>query len=166
MSAPYQAFRCADGHITIGAANDRTFARLAALVGHPEWTTEPRFANNNSRVAHSDVLATLIEEATATGTCAEWLARLEQAGIPCGPINDFAKAFADPQAVARQMAVETDHPVLGHIRQLGTPIKMSKTPLDPTRRAPMLGEHTDHVLAQAGYSGDEIEMLRAAGAAM
>ena len=166
MSAPYQAFRCADGHITIGAANDRTFARLAALIGHPEWTSEPRFATNSGRVAHSDVLAALIEEVTATGSCADWLARLEQAGVPCGPIRDFAQAFADPQATAREMAVETDHPVLGRIRQLGTPIKMSKTPLDPRRRAPMLGEHTDYVLAQAGYSGDAIEMLRASGAVL
>jgi formyl-CoA transferase len=166
MSAPYQAFRCADGHITIGAANDRTFARLAALVGHPEWTADARFANNSRRVEHSDVLAGLIEEVTATGPCDEWLARLEQAGIPCGPIHDFAQAFADPQAIARDMAVETDHPVLGRIRQLGTPIKMSKTPLNPRRRAPMLGEHTDFVLSTAGYSVDEIEMLRVAGAVL
>jgi formyl-CoA transferase len=166
MSAPYQAFRCSDGYITVGAASDRMFARLAALLGHDEWTRDRRFTTNTERVANSDVLASLIEEVTAKGTCAEWLSRLEQAGIPGGPINDLAQAFAHPQAVAREMSVAVDHPVLGPMRQLGTPIKMSAAPLNPHRRAPMLGEHTDAVLAWAGYSTDEVEMLRVAGAAL
>lgn len=165
MSAPYQAFRCADGHVTIGAANDRSFARLAALLGHPEWTADPRFATDARRVEHRDELATLIERVTVTAPAAEWLQRLEEAGVPCGPIHDYAAVFADPQVVAREMVVEVDHPSLGRIRALGTPLKLSETPLDPRRPAPRLGEHTDQVLADAGFSAGEIAALRAAGAA-
>jgi formyl-CoA transferase len=163
--APYQAFRCADGHINVGAANDRTFARFVAVLGHPEWTAEPDLQTATARVAHRDQLAARIEAVTSTDTRATWLARLEEAGVPCGPILDYAEAFDHPQARARDMSVEVAHPLLGSMRALGTPLKMSATPLDPRRRAPMLGEHTDDVLAAAGYSQDEIEQLRAAGVA-
>ena len=146
MSAPYQAFRCSDGYITIGAANDRTFARLAALLGHHEWVADPRFATDGRRVAHREALANLIETETHTTPCAEWLRRLDEAGIPCGAINRYPQVFADPQVVAREMAVQVDHPTLGLLSTLGTPVKMSATPLNPRRRAPLLGEHTDEVL--------------------
>jgi formyl-CoA transferase len=165
MVAPYQAFRCSDGHINIGAANDRTFTKLAAVLEHPEWETDPRFSSATARVANRAMLARLIEEVTATRTRADWTRIFDEAGIPCGPILDYAEAFAHPQAVARDMSVPVHHPRLGDTRAIGTPLKMSATPLDPTRRAPMLGEHTDEVLAAAGYSFDEIEQLRAAGVA-
>jgi crotonobetainyl-CoA:carnitine CoA-transferase CaiB-like acyl-CoA transferase len=164
MSAPYQAFRCADGYITIGGANNRTFEKLATLLGHPEWPGDPRFLTDTTRVQHRDALAALIEAVTTTATCREWLARLDAVGIPCGPINDYAQVFADPQAVAREMTVEVEHPALGRVRALGTPIKMSATPLTPRRRSPQLGEHTDLVLREAGFSDDEIGVLRAARA--
>ena len=97
---------------------------------------------------------------------AAWLERLDAAGIPCGPILNYEQALSTPQAIAREMVAEVDHPILGRLKTVGTPIKMSETPLNPGRRAPMLGEHTDEVLANAGYSGDEIEQLRYAGAAL
>jgi formyl-CoA transferase len=165
MVAPYQAFRCSDGYMTIGAANDRTFARLAGVLGHPAWTADARFETATARVAHRDELARLIEEVTCTRTRAEWIAVFDEAGIPCGPILDYAEAFAYPQAVSREMSLTVRHPRLGEMRTIGTPLKLSATPLDPARRAPMLGEHTDEVLAAAGYSPDEIEQLRAAGVA-
>jgi formyl-CoA transferase len=164
MSAPYQAFKCADGHITIGAANDRNFTKLARVLGHEEWIADPRFAADHQRVAHRETLARLIEEATVSRPRAFWIDQLEQAGIPCGPIVDYQDALSTPQAIAREMSVEVDHPTLGRLRTLGTPIKMSATPLDPKRRGPMLGEHTDAVLSEAGYSSDEIEQLRYSGA--
>ncbi len=164
MTAPYQAFRCADGYITIGAANDRNFAKLARVLGRHEWLGDPRFTADHQRVAHRDTLAALIEGVTATEPREHWLAELEAAGIPCGPILDYQAALTTPQAVAREMTVAVDHPTLGPLRTLGTPIKMSATPLNPTRRGPMLGEHTDDVLLEAGYSSDEIEQLRYAGA--
>jgi formyl-CoA transferase len=165
MVAPYQAFRCADGYITVGAANDRTFLRLANLLGHPEWTADPRFATADARVASRGELAALIDEVTVTASREAWLERLEHAGVPCGPILDYAEVFQTPQARAREMAVEIEHPILGRTRTLGTPLKLSQTPIDPRRRAPMLGEHTDEVLIAAGYSTDEVEQLRAAGVA-
>ena len=106
----------------------------------------------------------LIEEVTTQSRSSEWLQRLEQAGIPCGPINNYAQVFSDPQVLAQEMAVEVDHPALGRLHALGTPIKMSHTPLNPRRRAPLLGEHTDAVLRAAGVDAAELEELRASGA--
>jgi crotonobetainyl-CoA:carnitine CoA-transferase CaiB-like acyl-CoA transferase len=166
LTAPYQAFKCADGHITIGAANDRNFVKVTTTLGHPEWATDPRFVTNHLRVQHRTELAAVIEEVTKTAPVAAWLERLDAAGIPCGPILSYDAALNTPQAVAREMTMEVDHPILGRLRTMGTPIKMSETPLNPSRRAPMLGEHTDAVLATAGYSNDEIEQLRYAGAVL
>jgi crotonobetainyl-CoA:carnitine CoA-transferase CaiB-like acyl-CoA transferase len=135
------------------------------VLGHPEWATDPRFATNHLRIQHRPELAALIEGITTTAPRATWLERLDAAGIPCGPILNYEEALQTPQAVAREMAREVEHPILGRLRTLGTPIKMSATPLDPSRRGPMLGEHTDDVLARAGYSNDEIEQLRYAGVA-
>jgi formyl-CoA transferase len=146
MSAPYQAFRCSDGYITIGAANQRTFTKLASLLGHPEWPSDARYATDGRRVEHRAELAAAIEAVTMTRACGEWLERLEEAGIPGGPINTYAEVFADPQVAAREMSVEVDHPTLGALRALGTPLKLSATPLNPRRRAPLLGEHTAAVL--------------------
>jgi formyl-CoA transferase len=164
MSAPYQAFRCRDGFITVGAANQRTFEKLAAALDHPEWTTDARFASDSARVAHRAELAALVDEVTATRTRADWLQRLDAAGIPCGPILDYAEAFDSEQAVAREMTVSVDHPTLGRVRTIGTPLKLSATPLDAGRRAPRLGEHTDEVLRELGCSTDEVAALRGSGA--
>jgi len=164
LTAPYQAFKCADGYITVGAANDRNFIKLARILGHPEWLTDPRFTADHQRVAHRSALADLIEAETVKEPKARWLEELEQAGVPCGPILNYEEALATPQAIARDMTVAVEHPALGPLRTLGTPIKMSATPLNPRRRAPMLGEHTDDVLIDAGYSADEIEQLRYSGA--
>ena len=164
MSAPYQAFECADGYITVGAANDRLFARLSALLGHPEWTGDPQFADDTARVANRRALADRIEQVTRTRPRGHWLARLEAEGIPGGPINTYADVFADEQVAARGMVVETQHPTLGRLRTLGTPLKLSRTPLVAGRPAPLLGEHTAAVLREAGYSDTEVAQLRAAGA--
>ncbi|MDO8680275.1 MAG: CoA transferase [Acidobacteriota bacterium] len=165
MTAPYQAFRCSDGYITIGAANDRNFAKLADLIGHSEWKTDARFSTDSARVKNRSELAALIDAVTSTAPRTSWLERLDAAGIPCGPILNYGEALATPQAVAREMTVEVAHPTLGPLRTLGTPIKMSEAPLNPARRGPMLGEHTDEVLSMVGFSENEIDQLRAAGAA-
>jgi formyl-CoA transferase len=165
MTAPYQAFRCSDGYITIGAANDRNFAKLADVIGHQEWKTDARFSTDSARVKNRSELAALIEAVTSTAPRTSWLERLDAAGIPCGPILNYGEALATPQAVAREMTVDVSHPTLGPLRTLGTPIKMSDAPLNPTRRSPMLGEHTDEVLSLVGFSENDIDQLRAAGAA-
>jgi formyl-CoA transferase len=163
MNAPYQAIRCADGYITIGANTNRLFQRLCTVLGRDEWSSEPDFASNGSRVRNRARLASLIESVMVQQPCHHWLSALDAADIPCGPINDYAQVFSDPQVAARAMVLETDHPVLGRLRTLGSPIKMSATPTDATRRAPLLGEHTDDVLRDLGLNDIEIEALRKSG---
>ena len=165
MVAPYQAVQCADGYITIGASNDRLFARLCEALDHPEWTRIPDYADNPGRVRHRAALAKSIESVMRERPRAYWLEALAARDIPCGPINDYAAVFSDPHIVAREMVVHVDHPALGSMRALGSPIKMSATPPDVSRRAPQLGEHTDEVLREAGFSSDEIAALRQSGAA-
>ena len=164
MNAPYQAIRCADGYITLGAANERLFRRLCDVLEHPEWARLPEYADNASRVANREALAARIEAITSLQPRSHWLDLLESNDIPCGPINDYAQVFADPQVRAREMVVEVNHPTLGHLRTLGSPLKMSDTPPDVRRRAPLLGEHTEEVLVSAGFSADEIARLRETGA--
>jgi formyl-CoA transferase len=159
LSAPYQAVRCADGYITIGTGNDRLFRRLCDALGHAEWADAPEFADNTSRVRHRARLASLVEGVMIGQPCRHWIALFDAAEIPNGPINDYSQVFTDPQVVARRMVLETDHPVLGRLRTLGSPIKLSGTPTDPSRRAPLLGEHTADVLEEFGFSAPEIAAL-------
>ena len=164
MNAPYQALRCADGHVTIGAANDRTFRRLCEALGHPEWADDPEYRDDTHRIRNREALAARIEAVLETRPRSHWLELLDARGVPCGPINDYAEVMADPHVRARELVVETDHPTLGRIPTLGTPIKLSETPLAPGRPAPRLGQHTDEVLVDAGYGAEEIAELRRAGA--
>ena len=159
--APYQAIRCADGYVTIGAGTDRLFADLSALLGHPEWSGMAEFASTSARVRNLPALVGRIEAVTAEQPKAHWLAAFEARGIPCGPINTYPEAFADPHVRSRRMVVEHDHPTLGRIQSLGSPIKMSDTPPLVERRAPLLGEHTEDVLREAGFSDEDIQRVRA-----
>jgi formyl-CoA transferase len=159
ISAPYQAIRCADGYITIGAANDRLFQRLCELLGHPKWTTDPDFVNATERVKNRSRLAALIEAETEKQPRRHWLDLLERHGVPCGPINTYDQVFADPHVQSRRMVLDTEHPTLGRIQTLGSPMKMSRTPPLPGRRAPLLGEHTEEVLRELGYTDSEIRAM-------
>src|SRR5256714_13628233 len=154
MSAPYQAFKCADGFITIGGANDRSFVPIAEVLGHPEWTQMPEFLTDGMRIRNRADLAARIEAITSTQPRAHWLELFEANSIPSGPINDYAQVFKDPQVIARELVVNVTHPTLGAIKALGSPIKMSATPPDVRRRAPLLGEHTEEVLARSKNRAD------------
>jgi crotonobetainyl-CoA:carnitine CoA-transferase CaiB-like acyl-CoA transferase len=164
MLAPYQAIRCADGYITLGAANDRLFRRLCGLLDHPEWADTPDYANDTLRVRNRATLVDRIEAITARESRRHWLELFDRHGIPCGPINNYAEAFADPQVQSRGMVVDVDHPALGRLRTLGSPLKMSATPPSVARRAPLLGEHTRDVLREAGCGDDEIAAALSAAA--
>jgi crotonobetainyl-CoA:carnitine CoA-transferase CaiB-like acyl-CoA transferase len=160
MVAPYQAFQCADGAVTIGASTDILFERLCGVLGHPEWPGIAEFADNASRVRHRTALAERIESVTRLHPRRHWLAAFEARDIPCGPINSYAEVFEDPQVVAREMVVTVDHPTLGTMRTLGSPIKLSATPPEVRRRAPHLGEHTEEVLREAGFDAAHVAALR------
>ena len=159
MSAPYQAMQCADGYITLAAANDRLFVRLCGLLGHPEWVSHPDYCDDTHRVRNREALARLIEDVTRQQPRHHWLQLFESNDVPCGPINDYDQVFRDPQLLARDMVVEIDHPTLGSIRTLGSPVKLSATPVRVGRRAPMLGEHTEAVLREAGCDEATIAAL-------
>lgn len=150
MSAPYQAIRCADGYITLAAANDRLFVRLCTILDHPEWASHPDYRDDTHRVRHRVALAQLIESVTTTKPRAHWIELFERQDLPCGPINNYEQVFSDPQVTARQMVVTTAHPTLGALQTLGSPLKMSVTPPVTGRRAPLLGEHTADVLREVG----------------
>ena len=152
MVAPYQAIECADGYVTIGASNNRLFERLCDALGHPEWANMPEFADNASRVRNRGALAERIESVTRGRSRREWLKAFEGRDVPCGPINTYAEAFEHPQIVARDMVVPVEHPTLGPLRTLGSPVKLSATPAQVNRRAPHLGEHTAEVLREAGFT--------------
>jgi crotonobetainyl-CoA:carnitine CoA-transferase CaiB-like acyl-CoA transferase len=166
LSAPYQAFRAADGWFTIGGANQANWERMARVLGAPEWLADPRFATNAERMKNLDALVALMNARLKTRKVRDWIGALEAEGVPCGPINSIAEMAADPHTAAREMIVELEHPRAGRTRALGLPVKLSATPGGISRPAPLLGEHTREVLAEFGFSGAEIEALFAAGAAL
>jgi crotonobetainyl-CoA:carnitine CoA-transferase CaiB-like acyl-CoA transferase len=164
LSAPYQAFRTADGYIVIGAGSQGLYKRLCALLGLPELAEDARFDTQPKRMNGYVELAALLQQATVSRTSAELLAALEQAGIPAGPILDVGEMLEDPQAQARAMVIDTDHPVFGPLRTIGNPVKLSETPWELRSLAPRLGEHTDQVLSDWGFSDGEVAALRQQGA--
>jgi crotonobetainyl-CoA:carnitine CoA-transferase CaiB-like acyl-CoA transferase len=163
LNAPYQAFRASDGHFTVGAANDNLFPRFVALLGLPHLTTDPRFATPRARLQNRAELQTLVEAVTETQPRAHWLRGCEDAGVPAGPIYSVPEAHADPQARARGMVAEMEHPALGRVKALGNPVKMSKSPPALRTVAPALGADTDTILGDLGYSKAEIATLRGKG---
>jgi formyl-CoA transferase len=158
---PYQAFQAADESLIIAIGNDGQFVKFCNAIGQPDWATDPRFQTNAARVRHRDELVPLIAALFSRRPAVEWLHLFEQAGVPCGPVNTIDRAFADPQAVAREMAIEVPHPTIGPLRMAGTPFKLGSLEHPPRRPPPLLGEHTDSVLRQVlGLQTEEIAMLR------
>jgi crotonobetainyl-CoA:carnitine CoA-transferase CaiB-like acyl-CoA transferase len=150
LTAPYQALRTRDGHITVGGNTPRLWERLCEAIGRPELASDPRFAGNDDRMGHRAELTAELEAALAARSTDEWVSVLIEAGVPCGPIHDYRQVFDDPHTRAREMEVTLQHPVEGSIRALGIPVKLSDTPGTIRRPAPLLGEHTDEVLREAG----------------
>ena len=166
LSAPYQAFRAADGWLTIGGANQANWERLVAVLQAPELLKDARFASNAERMKNLGALTAALEPHIKKRRVGELLAALDEAGVPCGPINSIADMAADPQTRAREMVVELEHPRAGRTRALGLPIKLSRTPGKVSRPAPLMGQHTREVLAEFGFSKEEIEALVRSGAAI
>jgi crotonobetainyl-CoA:carnitine CoA-transferase CaiB-like acyl-CoA transferase len=143
---PYQAFAASDGYIVIGGANDKLFAQLADLLGHPEWPRDPRFATNADRVAHRATLIPLIEAIIRGDTVAAWEARLATTGIAYAPVNRMDAVFRDPQVVASGQVVTVDHPTVGPLPLVGPAALLSVTPAVVRLPPPTLGQHTDAVV--------------------
>ena len=162
--APYQAFGTADGFVMVAVGNDSLWRKFAAALEREDLLADERFATNPSRVAHRDILIPLIEETLATRTSAEWVQTLDAAGVPVGPIQTVDQAVQDPQVLARGMVAELQHPTAGTLKVVGCPVRLTRTPPAMRTAPPVLGQHTDEVLAGLGFSDEDIASLHAAGA--
>ena len=161
---PYQVFEVADGHVIVAVGNDSQFARYCELIGRPELATDPRYARNAGRVRHRDELVPVLAHEMKRRPRAAWLERMEAATVPCGPINDLAEVFADPQVRHRGMTVEVAHPRAGAVKLVASPMKLSATPVRYRRAPPLLGADADEVLREFGLDPTEIAALREARA--
>lgn len=160
---PYQVFEVADGHLILAVGNDGQFVRFCQVAGCPEWPRDERFATNANRVRNRHILVPLLAPVLLQRTRADWLAALEAAKVPCGPINDMADVFADPQVLARQMTVKLPHPLSDALELVASPMKLSQTPVQMRRPPPLLGQHTDEVLAELGLDLAARQSLRQQG---
>ncbi len=159
---PYQDFPTADGNVIIAVGNDGQFARLVGALGQPELAVDARFATNLMRVAHRAELIRMLRQQTIRRTTMEWVAALEAVEVPCGPINDLAHVFDDPQVLARGMKLEAEHPTAGPIPLVANPIRLSASPVEYRNAPPTLGQHTVEVLSgMLGYDADGIAGLQA-----
>jgi crotonobetainyl-CoA:carnitine CoA-transferase CaiB-like acyl-CoA transferase len=161
---PYQVFEVADGHMIVAVGNDGQFAKFCAVAGRPDFAADPRFARNADRVRHRATLVPQLAALMKARSRADWLASLEAAKVPCGPINDLAEVFADPQVREREMTVQMPHPLAGSVRLVASPMKFSATPIQYRRPPPLLGEHTDELLREFGFDEADIAALRDAKA--
>jgi len=164
--APYQAFRTADGWATLGAITPRTWAGLCEALGLEELRDDERFADSSGRHTRREELAAIVEERTVALTTAELVARLEGAEVPCAPIADYGQVFTDEHLAARDFFWDAPHPVAGAVRQIGSPMRFSHTPVERAGAGPVLGADTRAALQEAGYGDDEIAALVASGTAM
>ena len=165
LTAPYQAFKTADGYIAIGATTPPIWSAFCRVTGLERLESDARWRDGTTRRERAAELASIIEAVTATRTTDHWMRALSDAGVLCGRINDMAAVFADPHLVERGLFVDLPHPVLGSVRAIGSPLHLSDTPPVMRRAAPLLGEHTREVLAEAGVPAAEIESLVGSGAA-
>lgn len=161
---PYQAFATADGFAMVAVGNDGLWRRFTKALDREDLTQDARFASNPDRVAHRDILVPLIEGIMLTRTTDEWVEALDLAGVPVGPIQTVDQALADPQVLARGMVATVQHPTEGELRMVGCPVRLSRTPAEIRTAPPLLGQHTEDILAGLGFDESGIASLRKDGA--
>jgi crotonobetainyl-CoA:carnitine CoA-transferase CaiB-like acyl-CoA transferase len=158
---PYTTYPAADGAMAIAVGNDAQFAKMSAVLGHPEWAQDPRFARNRDRVANREAVDGMIAEALQRDGTAAWIGKLQAVGVPCGPINSVSQALNDPHTKARQMVETVAHPTIGELKMIGIPFKFGDTPASVRRAPPTLGQHTDEILQrELGMDAAAIAALR------
>ncbi len=157
LNAPYEAFKTADGWLNLGAANQTNWERMLKVIDAEHLAENQSFASNRTRMENRAELADALAPYFRPETTQHWLEALEAAGVPAGPVLSIDEMHADPQTIARDMVPEVDHPVAGTVKTIGAPVKFHGTPAGVKRPAPLLGEHTKEVLAEAGFSADEIK---------
>ena len=162
-SAPYQALRASDGFFTLGATTTRNWEACCDVFGLPELKLDPRFVKNHLRHQNRRELIPLIEDVTEKRPAKHWVVALTEAGVPCGPIQTYDQVFHDPHLEARGFFPDAPHTRLGPVKQIGSPMRLSETPPRMARAGPLLGEHSVQVLAELGYSQEEIRRLAADG---
>lgn len=161
---PYQVFATSDGAVVIAVGNDRQFASLAALMGREDLASDPRFARNSDRVGNRADLLAIMTPILASRSSEEWLAGMRRAGIPCGEVRSVGAALRAPEAVARDMVLDVPHPTAGAVQLVGSPLKLSETPVADAVAPPTLGQHSDEVLQdRLGLDAAVIASLRQGG---
>ncbi len=161
--SPYGMFRTGDGEIAIAPSQEQSYQRLIDALGAPELRDDPNFRSNDLRVANRAAINAAIEQRLKGGTSDYWIARLNAAGVPCDRVKTLPEVFADPQVIEQQMVLDIEHPGHGKVRMLGFPIKFAQAPCRLHRPAPDLGADSEEVLAELGYSPEDIARLRTAG---
>lgn len=159
VNAPYQAVRAADGWFTIGATSTRNWAAFCAAMGLERLMADPRYADTNTRHTNREALIAEIEELTSTRPMAHWIALLEDAGVPCAPIQHYGQVFNDPHLLARGFFWEAPHPTLGSVRQIGSPMRFAETPVRQDRAGPLLGEDSEAIVGTLGYATEDVAQL-------
>ena len=164
MSAPYQAMKASDGYFVMGATNQKLWTLLCEKINRPELMSDARFMTNPLRLANREVLVAELEKTFVTKTGAEWVDLLLAEGIPAGPINTYPEAFESEHGKHRQMRMEIDHPIEGKVPNIGFAVKLSGTPQQVRMHPPLLGEHTESVLAEIGIRDDALKAFESGGA--
>ena len=158
---PYQAFMCQDNkYLNLAVGSERIWERFCEGMEMPEMLQNPDYKTNIERAQHRSTIVPFLQDIFIKQPVAYWVEKLQAVSVPCGPINDLADVFADPQIISRDMVQEIPHPTLGTVKQLGLPLKFSRTPGSLDRHPPLLGEHNEEVLKEIGFSAAEIEELK------
>ena len=162
QNAPYQRMQTKDGYLMVGAAGEAIWARCAKALGHPEWCEDPRFATNQARMAHRDALEDAMNAVLTTKTTDDWVEVLEAAGVPSGPVYDYAQMFADPQVRHRGLVQYASDPELGQVPHIRTPVRIGEG-VRVRDVAPKLGQHNAEIFGRLGVSEAEMTRLRTKG---